>query len=119
MSSLRKASTRRRAPTRRRVQRSSALLSGAVLLTQEESHRHVLQRDFNVVESSSGVEAEVTITDDRIRIFLPGGVALPVGAVFTCIEEIEPGGSLGYGTWSELGSVTVGDTEVFYWLRTA
>lgn len=43
----------------------------------------------------------------------------PVGAVYMTTTATNPSIELDYGTWSNLGSLTIGTTTVYAWKRTA
>lgn len=43
----------------------------------------------------------------------------PVNSVALNTDNVNPATSLGYGTWSSLGSNTIGVTTVYYFKRTA
>lgn len=45
--------------------------------------------------------------------------SLPVNNVIMNTDNVNPALNLGYGTWTSLGSATVGVTTVYYFKRTA
>ena len=46
-------------------------------------------------------------------------VLFPVGSIYTTPGNTNPNSLIGIGTWSSLGSTTIGSTTVYFWKRTA
>jgi hypothetical protein len=45
--------------------------------------------------------------------------AVLVNGIYINSDNVNPATPLGYGTWSLLGTQTIGTTPVYYWQRTA